>query len=189
MGREDARTVPSGFLVLQVGGPPRVLVEGVTAALSRRVDVACRLAEAPEGFPLPRLEHREQLDADAVLGHLERLPRDDGTWIVGVTHHDLGNPIFTFFFGRARHHGGAVLVSTARLAPAYYGLPDDVRVTTRRAVLETLHELGHAAGLGHCQDSACLMRFSPTVESLDNRGERFCPVCALELPDAFRPSR
>ena len=45
--------------------------------------------------------------------------------IVGVTSLDVGLPIFTFVFGRARQGGSAAVVSLARLEPAFYGLAPD----------------------------------------------------------------
>jgi archaemetzincin len=135
------------------------------------------LAE-PRGARLP---DREQLDADALLRNLEaRAPAD--VVLVGVTPFDVGVPIFTFVFGRARQGGSAAVVSLARLDPSFYGLPADPEKATRRAVDEILHELGHVAGLRHCEDSSCLMRFVASVDQIDVRGSAFCTPCAARLP-------
>jgi archaemetzincin len=161
---------------------PQDLALRLLQQLSRRVRVPCRLLPAESPPDLPRLEGRDQVDADRLLGRLERRPTEPGTVLVGATLMDVGNPIFTHFFGRARHGGRAALVSLARLDPAFYGLPPDEDLTLRRAVLEVLHELGHLAGLRHCEDFGCLMRFAPTVEAIDVRGTRFCEDCAGRLP-------
>lgn len=174
--------------VLEVAAPPRELVEAVTAGLSRRVSVPCSIRGAPPDLEVPHIPGRNQADADRLLTAIEALEPPPGRLIVGLTAEDMGHPIFTHFFGRARHHGTAAVVSIARLTPVFYGLPDDLRLTVRRAVLEIVHEMGHLVGLEHCDDWTCIMRFASTVEAIDNRGERFCPACAAVLPEAFGPS-
>ena len=106
-----------------------------------------------------------------------------------LTARDIGSPLFTYFFGRARLHGRAGIVSTARLSPAFHGLPDDEALTLRRAEVEVLHELGHLLGLAHCRDFACLMHVTTDVEALDARGTAFCSACSRRLPPPLGSDR
>jgi archaemetzincin len=106
--------------------------------------------------------------------------------MVGITDLDLAVPVFTFVFGRARERGRAALVSVARLDPSFYGLPADAELRLARTVLEILHELGHLAGLRHCADQACLMRFAGSVAAVDLRGSAFCAGCSERLPRWLR---
>ncbi|MFN7943633.1 MAG: hypothetical protein U0X73_18730 [Thermoanaerobaculia bacterium] len=164
------------------------LVATVASELSRRVRLPCRLVAAPAGPAPAPVPGRPQIDADQLLAALEAAA-DDGVPLVGVTAADLGLPLFTFVFGRARLGGRAVVVSLARLRPELYGLPADGALVARRAAAEILHELGHLAGLAHCADSACLMHFATSVEAADLRGSIFCDSCAAALPAGFiRPA-
>ncbi|MHC5011121.1 MAG: hypothetical protein ACYTG6_09250 [Planctomycetota bacterium] len=176
-----------GIRVMPLGGPSRSLLDMVLAQLSRRVSVPCRLVAAPAEFDLPVVPNRDQVDADALLQRIEELTPPGREVVMGLTTHDVGSPIFTFFFGRARQGGRAALVSTARLSPAFYGLAADPELSARRTAVEILHELGHLAGLSHCDDARCLMRFCASVEDLDNRGTTFCRDCSSGLPRAFDP--
>lgn len=163
-------------------------LDPLVAELSRHVEIPCRLVRPPAGVELVGVPGRAQLDADRMLAALEGVATP-GVPLVGVAAHDLGLPIFTFVFGRARLGGGAAVVSLARLHPEFYGLPADPPLVARRAAAEILHELGHVAGLPHCADRNCLMSFAASVEAADLRGLAFCADCAARLPHGLAPRR
>jgi predicted Zn-dependent protease len=98
-------------------------MEDLAARLSRRVHVPCRVDGELRIDP-PLLPDREQGDADALLAHLEGPAAVPRVVTVAVAALDLGIPIFTFVFGRARQGGTAALVSLARLVPTFYVLED-----------------------------------------------------------------
>jgi predicted Zn-dependent protease len=158
--------------------------ERVVAQASAHVRVPCRLLEVSDRIEPTRIPGREQIDAEALLGELERLDLSPDRMVVGVTGRDLAIPVFTFVFGLARAGGRAAVVSIARLRPEYYGEPADPALTIRRGVGEVLHELGHLAGLVHCVDHQCLMHFSSSVEALDLRGLAYCAECRAGLVPA-----
>jgi archaemetzincin len=159
-----------------------VEVQDLAARVSLRVAASCRFEPFADAGELPRIPGRDQIDADRLLARLEDEPIEPGAVRVGLVGLDIAIPIFTFVFGRARSGGHAAVVSTARLDPAFYGLPSDAALMARRTVDEVLHELGHVAGLPHCVLPDCLMHFAGTVEQVDVRGSEFCPGCAARLP-------
>jgi archaemetzincin len=171
--------------LLPVGALPRGTIEGLAARLSRLVSVACRPRAGPMAPP-PLFEGRDQVDADRLLVSLEA-DAPPGAALVGLTALDMGIPIFTFVFGRARVGGRAAVVSLARLDPAYYGLPASRDTLLARAAAEVLHELGHVAGLVHCRDPRCLMSFAGNVDKADARGVTFCRACFGGVPGWLRP--
>lgn len=177
------RTEPIRILrILPIGPFPRQLARLLTARISERVLVPCLLL--PHYIDeIPMLEERRQVDADRLLGILEERQGDDGGLLVGLLRLDLGTTLFKFVFGRARVGGRAILASTARLAQEPYGLPGNEEIVARRLVTEVLHELGHAAGLIHCEDYSCLMRFAADVETIDIRGTDACERCRAEVDD------
>ncbi len=157
-------------------------VEAVVAAASRRLAVPCHLASNPWPLEIPPLAGRRERDADWLLARAAERGAHESEPVVVLTGLDLAIPIFTFVFGRAQRGGRAAVVSLARLRPEFYGLAADTPLTLKRAVATILHELGHVAGLGHCAEGLCLMRFAASVERLDLRGGEFCPACRAALP-------
>lgn len=180
----DGSRPPGGVLLVPVPGALLGTVDELARRVSRRIALPCRAVQLPIDDSLPRLAHRDQVDADALLHLAESVRRPAGQVVVAVTSADIGHPVFTFFFGRARRGGTAAVVSLARLSPTFYGLPQDDETTLRRAVQEILHELGHVLGLAHCGDTACVMRLTSNVESLDARGRGFCAACHADLGTA-----
>lgn len=175
----------SGIRELQfvsIGAVSPALLADVVARVSRRVAVPCRIVAAGAPFPLTDLRGRSQVDADKLLSEVEARATSPGAVLAALSAHDMGNPVFTHFFGRARLAGNALVVSLARLSPAYYGLPEDPALHARRAALEVVHELGHVAGLHHCRTGTCLMSLARNVEAIDQRGASFCERCAAAMP-------
>ncbi|MHC4940095.1 MAG: hypothetical protein ACYTHK_14090 [Planctomycetota bacterium] len=165
-----------------IGPPPTPLVRAVVRHMSEVLPIPCGLHAEPLEVEPVRLAGRDQLDADRMLAQVETIATVTNEALCGLTPADIGHPLFTHFFGRARHHGRGMVVSLARLAPEFYGLPADDDIWVRRAGLEILHELGHLIGLLHCDDFGCIMHFAPTVEAIDTRGNWFCSDCI----DQFR---
>lgn len=173
-----------------IGSPPRI--REIAREMSRILPIPCSVLADPLPVSVAILEGRNQLDADRLLSEVERLADEPRIALCGVAGQDLGHPLFTHFFGRARRDGRAMVISLARLSPAFYGLPEDDTLMVRRACLEIIHELGHLAGLLHCDRYRCIMHFAPTVEAIDTRGDWFCPDCVdafrASLPAAHRPA-
>lgn len=183
MQSEPGASRITGVRVGAIGSFPLPLARELVALLSRRIGIPCRLAEQSLPVKVPMLQGRGQADADRLLERIEAQAQGDGEILVGLTLTDIGHPIFTHFFGRARHDGDGVLVSVARLTPTFYGMAEDREILSLRTTLEIVHELGHIAGLPHCRDHGCLMHFAPSVEAIDNRGASFCEAChALVAP-------
>jgi len=189
MGHEGEAPAIEAIHLAPVGALTHSFMEELAGGLSRRVPVPCRIRGAFLEAERQRLPGRAQADADRLLASLEAGAADPGAAVVGVTDLDLGIPVFTFVFGRARASGHAAVVSVARLDPAFYGLPPRGEVRLQRTVLEILHELGHVAGLRHCRNHPCLMRFAGSVAAVDVRGSTFCGACAERLPRWLREAR
>jgi len=103
------------------------------------------------------------------------------THVLGVTDVDLFMPILTFVFGEAQLAGRAAVISTCRLSPRFYGMPDSIPLLYERSMKEALHELGHTYGLIHCPDYRCVMNASRIVEEIDLKEAEFCGACRVRL--------
>jgi predicted Zn-dependent protease len=119
------------------------------------------------------------LSASVVDFLISRFPqqysRDGIEWTLALTSLDLVVPGRPYVFGEATLGGAWAVVGISRLrAPEH---PGDVRVLRARLLRESLHELGHLAGLSHCQRAACVMEPSAAPADVDLKPDDFCEAC------------
>ena len=80
--------------------------------------------------------------------------------------------------------GLAAVASMHRLHRSDRGLRAPRELVYERLAKVALHETAHALGLTHCRQDQCLMRFSPSLERLDELRLSFCPRCELRLEES-----
>ncbi|MEI9972501.1 MAG: archaemetzincin [Ignavibacteriota bacterium] len=169
--------------------PPFNDLEYLAATLARTFQTPCRIRPETLDVGFAFDERRQQYYSTAIIQRLERLADPDAR-VLGVTGSDLFVPVLTFVFGEAQLDGNCAVVSTARLAEEFYGLPARHELLRERLVKEAAHELGHTFGLRHCSDWRCVMASSHAVERLDVKGRSFAAFaggrCWGTAGDSFR---
>jgi archaemetzincin len=166
-------------LGLQTADDP--LVSWLGSALARRTGV--RAVQDPP-LPVDRAwldPARGQCSSNRVVDAL--IDRAGGRageeWTLALTAADLYAPGRDFVFGEAALGGAWAVVSLARLdGPAAGGNPDALR---SRLLIESLHELGHLAGLHHCSRPRCAMARAILPEHVDSKDPAFCAECLAAL--------
>jgi len=121
-----------------------------------------------------------QYYAVPILAKLELLKGAEEEIILAVTDEDLYIPNQNFVFSQANSVGKTAIVSTFRIKPEYYGLPEEEDLLKSRLLGASLHEIGHVLGLRNCGND-CVMRSIGNVHELDRRAEGYCPSCLLNL--------
>ena len=121
---------------------------------------------------------RNQYRSDELLGFLEK--HFEGR-ILGVTKEDMYTQGLNFIFGQAKMKGRVALISICRLDPKFFRQPEDEELFEKRIVKESIHEVGHMLGLGHCNKRHCVMSFSNTVGQVDQKTKYLCDMCKLQL--------
>ncbi|MGD8568257.1 MAG: archaemetzincin family Zn-dependent metalloprotease [Gammaproteobacteria bacterium] len=147
------------------------------AHLMGELDAVGVRASALPHIAIPALAYnsqRGQYDANALLQCLQKAC--DHVPALGVTEADLYAPGLNFVFGLAESPGRAAVVSLHRL---HSGADDTLFL--ERAVKESVHELGHTFGLGHCDKPECVMHLSNSLQDTDRKGKSFCSQCEAQL--------
>lgn len=159
------------------GAQPR-LVNAACKALAREFRSKVTVVEPRLDITFAFHPERSQYHSTMIVEHLAKTSKSNGEEItVGIADVDLFIPILTFVFGEAELGGNTAVVSYHRLHQEFYGLDRDEQILEERLVKEAVHEVGHTAGLTHCDDYECVMAASHAVEWLDLKGGALCGVC------------
>ena len=137
------------------------------------------LALRPEGWSAQRKQYRTKALLDMAREKAKALP-DWHTKVLLITDADIYAPETLFVAGHAEVDGRAAIVSFARL-----GAGDELRFVMR-VLKETLHELGHTIGLGHCRDHGCVMFASRVLADSDVKAMDFCERCRTKAGRALK---
>ena len=143
----------------------------------------CTVEVTPEAGSLEQAydSKRRQYLASELLARLKKSGVAEDEKVLGIVDVDLYAPGLNFVFGQADIASGAAIISLCRLRQEYYDLPSDEALFLDRATKEAVHELGHTFGLGHCNNTRCVMHFSNSLADTDLKQIAFCSQCRPKL--------
>lgn len=119
---------------------------------------------------------RNQFLADSVVRYVSALRRGRDSVVLLLADADAYVPGLNFVFGLAvpELRSAAVFLRRLRLWTNREGY-------LRRVIKESVHELGHVFGLGHCRNPLCAMSFSNSLLEVDRKQDKLCPLCVGKL--------
>ena len=168
--------------VVPVGEVPGAVKRGASSALRSAYECDVTISDA---HPLPDGAYdasRGQYRAEEFIELASRV--GTGAKNVAVTTKDLFYRRRNYVFGLAYLGGNGCVVSTYRLQTSSDGGASACsasEVFDERVRKEIVHEVGHTLGLEHCDDSACVMNFSPTVREVDVKQQTVCATCRGDI--------
>jgi archaemetzincin len=163
-----------------------VPVGDVSAAVKREASSGLRSVYDCEvtihdGQPIPDGAFdpgREQYRAEEFIELAGRI--GSGEKNIAITPKDLYYRRRNYVFGLAYLSGNGSVISTYRLQTSSDGGFSNKSASdifSDRVRKEVVHEIGHTLGLEHCDNSRCVMSFSPTVREVDVKEENLCGSC------------
>jgi len=161
--------------------PHPQLVEAVQLAVSQRFGATCSTIDVNFSLEAGRDPYRNQVNSTWLLARLQGIRPDGIDKVLGLTSYDLFVPVLTYLFGEAILDGAAAVVSAFRFRDEFYGRAANPELLESRLVCESIHEMGHAFGLTHCDQINCVMRPNVMIEQVDAKSSSFCLSCAAKI--------
>lgn len=176
----DGRLTPLMLVdIVPIGDVPAQVKREASTALRSVYDLDVTVHDEqsiPEGtFDRSRNQYR----AEEFIELASRVGSGDKN--IGITPHDLFYRRRNYVFGLAYLNGNGSVISTYRLQTSSDGgitTKPQSEVFADRVRKEVVHEIGHTFGLEHCDNSKCVMSFSPTVREVDVKEENLCGTCS-----------
>lgn len=161
-----------------IGTTEIIILENVMESLTLLFPFPFKFSRDTE-YPLFAFEpKRNQYYAKKIIEKLALELPPDCEKLIGITDVDLCTPVLTFVYGEAQLGGKVAIVSLNRLRQEFFNLPPNSNsILVERLLKECIHELGHCYGLFHCQNSQCVMFFSSSIITIDNKQKKFCLRC------------
>jgi predicted Zn-dependent protease len=173
---QRAKMVQREILLLPIGKILVDILEEIAVALRKIYGVHVRIGRSEEPETSTYSDERRQFNAEKLLAMAINRKRENLLVVLGVVDADMFLGDKTFIFGVHDTLHGAAVLALARLREEFYRKKSKRELFLKRAVTESIFQVGRALGL-ICQQKKCIMQEGTTLWCLDEKEQKFCSSC------------
>ncbi len=175
---QKAKMVQREILLLPIGKVLVDILEEIAVALRKLYGVHVRIGRSEEPETSAYSDERRQFSAKDLLTMAIGRKRESLLAVLGIVDSDMFYGDKSFVFGLSDSEHGAAVLALARLREEFYKKNQKRELFLRRAVTESMFQVGRALGL-ICQQKKCIMLDGTSLWHLDEKEQQFCTSCRI----------
>jgi len=178
--RKEILLVPIGKVLVDILGE-------IAVALRKSYKYHVHIGRSEEPDMEMYSDERRQYDAERLLSLAIGRKRDSLVAVLGVVDADMFAGEKSFIFGLNKPGKGVAVIALARLREEFYKKNANPELFLRRAVTESIFQVGLALGLGSCAMKKCVLLPTTTLWRLDGKVQTFCNACQHRIESILHP--
>lgn len=170
--RKEILLLPMGKVLVDILGE-------IAVALRKSYKYHVHIGRSEEPDMDMYSDERRQYNAERLLTLAATRKRESLVSVLGVVDADMFAGDKNFIFGLNKPEKGIAVIALARLREEYYKKTSNPELFLRRAVTESIFQVGMSMCLSPCVMKKCVLLPTTTLWGLDSKVQTFCEACQV----------
>ncbi|MCD4812205.1 archaemetzincin [bacterium] len=186
---DKSREQRKEILIVPVGKVLVDILSEIAVALRKTYKYHVHIGRSEEPGMEMYSDERRQFNAESLTALVKARKRESLVSVLGVVDADMFSGEKNFIFGLHKPENRVALVALSRLREEYYKKSANLELFLRRAVTESIFQVGMTLGLQPCIMKKCILLPTTSLWRLDGKEQTFCDACKIKMERVLQPGK